>query len=54
VAFAHELTHNVGHNHHVKKPTDNLMTTRKGKTLSSTLTDEQCQRILADPDMEYP
>jgi hypothetical protein len=54
VAFAHELTHNVGHNHHVKKPTDNLMTTKTGKTLSSTLTDEQCQRILADPDMEYP
>jgi len=54
VAFAHELTHNVGHNPHVTKPADNLMTQKKGKTVSSTLTEEQCQRILADPAMEYP
>jgi hypothetical protein len=54
VAFAHELTHNVGHNPHVKKPPDNLMTTKKKKPVTSTLTKEQCQRILADPDMEYP
>ena len=54
VAFAHELTHNLGHNPHVKKPSDNLMTTASGKTVYSTLTDKQRRRILADPAMEYP
>jgi hypothetical protein len=54
-AFAHELTHNVGHNPHVSSPASNLMKPGPGKLASSsTLTDEQCQRILADPDMEYP
>ena len=54
VAFAHELTHNVGHNPHVTTPPDNLMTQASGKPVSSTLTEEQCQRILDDPAMEYP
>jgi hypothetical protein len=53
-AFAHELTHNVGHNPHVTKPPSNLMTQTPGKDEHSTLTKDQCQRILADPDMEYP
>jgi hypothetical protein len=54
VAFAHELTHNVGNNFHVTTPADNLMTTAAGKTVASTLTSEQQKRILADPAMEYP
>jgi hypothetical protein len=54
VAFAHELTHNVGSNPHVTTPADNLMTQAAGKTVASTLTSDQQKRILADPDMEYP
>jgi hypothetical protein len=55
VAFAHELTHNVGNNPHVTKPTNDLMTTAAGKQVkTSVLTDAQVKRILADPDMEYP
>jgi hypothetical protein len=54
VAFAHELTHIVGDNAHVTTPSDNLMTQAAGKPVSSTLTDAQRDRILADPDMEHP
>jgi hypothetical protein len=54
VAFAHELTHVVGDNGHVTTPSDNLMTKAAGKPVSSTLTDAQRVRILADPDMEHP
>jgi hypothetical protein len=54
VAFVHELTHIVGDNAHVTTPSDNLMTQAAGKPVSSTLTDAQRDRILADPDMEHP
>jgi hypothetical protein len=60
VAFAHELTHIVGDNGHVSSPpppappSDNLMTQLANKPVSSTLTATQCDRILADPDVEHP
>ena len=54
VAFAHELTHVVGDNGHVTTPAGNLMTRAEDKLVSSTLTDAQQTRILADPDMEQP
>jgi hypothetical protein len=53
VAFAHELTHVVGDNGHVSTP-NNLMLRAKNKPVSSTLTNAQEARILADPDMEQP
>jgi hypothetical protein len=52
VAFAHELTHIVGDNDHVSTPASNLMTTKAGKPLSSTLTATQASRVAADQDME--
>jgi hypothetical protein len=54
VAFAHELTHVLGHPQHVTTPPNNLMTQAINKPVTSTLTEAQATTILNDPDMEYP